>query len=354
MKTVIGQYSRNPEMLALSIFFDQFKDLIPEAIDDLKNTSYYYMLERCCLIVDKGLKVDEMAKTQPAEYRNMYRELGLSPDQLEDDYTKELRSKYQESLKDWARRWNLGEDVWEENHGGITGLASGEIRSMINPLIMAAYSEYDPIEQLINERIRKYEGKNLPSKEVVKQMYSPQEMEKMYGPEWRDKVERDGQTWEETVELMSMPTDEEDPALFEKLYNKLKNMLPDKHVVIVPDKMELIFYNEGWNPNIESRADAVKRIKASFDSYLELYMDWKESEAGQRGLQPVPNSMRRNLTNSRYRFEWLIFHQVRRWSKNKIAKHYGVDRNAVQESIKTEAKLIGLKLSQPNTANVTH
>jgi hypothetical protein len=340
---VAGQYSQDPEILARFVFFSEFKQLVPEAIENLKESCFDLRNKMCYQLIRRGMQLDKYIESKPIEMRGPLRRLMLGSGDFEDEKYKELSSEYDESLKAWASRWNLGIDQWEREEGWIIGQAAREIDTFLDPIIADAYSQYDFMSIYMRELEERQKG--IPvSREQIKMMYSPKEMSRIYGRNWRKKLEKDGETWEETVELMTMPTAQEEPALFRKLFNKLINMLPDQTIIFIPIGNDFTYTNEGWNLQAESRSQAVKRIMADFKKSLDGYLDFKEAQAREQGLQPVPTALRRKLQKERHRFEWLIRYQTQGWSRKKIAEHYAVDRNAVQESVKTEAKLIGLRL----------
>jgi hypothetical protein len=133
---------------------------------------------------------------------------------------------------------------------------------------------------------------------------------------------------------------------FNKLCTKLINMVPHERLRFFSQEEDFIYSNQGWNPARESRTKAAKRIKATFEEHLERHLDFKELTAREQGLLPVPRKLGRKLQKERLRFTWIIRSHVHRWSKSRIAKEYLTKTKAVRESIKIEAALIGLILSQ--------
>jgi hypothetical protein len=343
MSIAIGQYSQNPEITARSLFFSELKQLAPEVIEDLRKSAFDLRDKICRLVAGRGIKLDEELENQPVEMKHTLRNMLLNSGYLEDDLYKELQSKYDKSIEDWACRWNMGKEKWLRESDWIVGKAKAEIDTFIDPSIKNVFSQYDIMGRFLASLTMFRSGTAQTSREQLRQIYSPTEMQKMYGPEWRKVVERDGEAWEETVESMSMPTAEENPALFQKLFDRLTKMLPNRLIIPVPGDSDFIYANPGWDPTIESRTDAAKRIRADFEEYLSVYLACKEAQT-KEGLQHLPESLLRRPNKDRLRFEWLIRFQTQVWSKNKIAERYGVDRKAVRESLRKEAELIGLRL----------
>lgn len=94
----------------------------------------------------------------------------------------------------------------------------------------------------------------------------------------------------------------------------------------------------GWDPTVETRAQASARMHER----VEAYLDQVEKRAVDDGLERTPER-RQPLQLS-----WLARYQVCRWSRNRIAGAAGTDRAAVVRAINSWAKFLGLTLRPSN------
>lgn len=340
MKKPADQHSGRGVINPRSEFFSEFRELVPEAFEDLKSSSLDKRNKMCRALVLRGIKMDQTLKSEPVNTQLYLRGMLIRLEYLERGDYQKIKSEYYESLRDWARRWNLGEDQWEWYPKWIVDQAEREIDSMLNPAIVLTSSEYDATRGPV--RILQYGD----HEEGIRIEYSPEEAERLFGQECRDYLESTGNTWEETVELICVPKAEEIPELTLKLNSRLAEIREPASEVYFAANVPDFFYPDFWDPLIESRAKATKRIKSEFNKYLKAYFDEKQEYVKGKSGEPFPSILNRKRREEMLLFEWLILNHIQGWSKSRIAKQAEVDRKAVQQSIKKKAPLIGLRTKE--------
>ncbi|HXG66830.1 MAG TPA: hypothetical protein VNO70_17135 [Blastocatellia bacterium] len=267
-------------------FFNDLKQVASAEIEELKGKPLDLYTQACHLLIEEG-----------------------SSDQYRD-----LISEYEESLEEWATQHNLGENRWTYPRSWLIRRLKLELHSHLSPklylprLTIEAHDEYET-SVLEHELEKKKDRPGIDFECPSCHWLGPP-------PDLRN------EDWKALMYLSSL----------------------DYYAVLVPHGMEFVYGNYGWGPEVETRSQAAQRIKKDFDRFLKSYLDYKKAEADSQAQRPIPPILRRRLKTPRARFEWLIRYQVQRWSQNRIAREYKVDRNAVESSIKKEAELIGLTL----------
>jgi hypothetical protein len=343
-RTAVGQYSRDPQRRARFLFFKQFKEFVPEAIQDLKKSCIDCRKELCYLLINRLLQMneDDLDVKLSAEFRNELKKIldgwGI---QVCKDSIQSLEEKYRGILRRWAEEWNLSEDRWERGKLDVIILAAAEVDdSLIDPLIRCA----------LNDAHDFYYGSRAGFSGLEVAYFRDSHsidcvMERVLGPAGGETTGGDANISGKTPRRLWMPSAKEAPSLFRSLFEQLTVMLGDQRIEILPARHELVYSDPGWDPRFESRSKAVERIRRSFEHRLQEHLSSRQLEIEQLGFLPIPISLSRKPRNAQ-RFEWLIRYQTQKWSKTRIAKEYHVDRNAVQESLKNESGLIGLTLRE--------
>lgn len=112
------------------------------------------------------------------------------------------------------------------------------------------------------------------------------------------------------------------------------------------DEKRVAFPAFDWDPQLELKADAAKRIGTDLDRILHEQLDDIESHArGRDMVRPVTKA-----TGSEH-FRWLVRWQVRRESYREIADSTGdrnLTQNAIQLAVRETALLVGLTRRRPN------
>lgn len=107
-------------------------------------------------------------------------------------------------------------------------------------------------------------------------------------------------------------------------------------------------YPHGYLPEYETRRNAKKRIWRAFSRWLDAYFDASEAALLQKGRKSTKLKRARGGGDPLQHFEWLYCRQVKGWTYERVALHFGEDRGkslsapAVSEAVRDLAKLIGV------------
>jgi hypothetical protein len=147
--------------------------------------------------------------------------------------------------------------------------------------------------------------------------------------------------WMIDTALRTIRAWEVNPKLAEQLRWVMK---PASHRVVLNHELqELVFrYHWVWEPTIERRSDADKKVKDAFNKELAEHFDKIEALAEKSGYVSPPQKKR-----TRKHFVWLVRRLVLDEKYYQIAKELGEDRSGMRREVKKLASY--LKLPKPRS-----
>lgn len=98
-----------------------------------------------------------------------------------------------------------------------------------------------------------------------------------------------------------------------------------------------------WTPRWTSRARYEEELRTEFDIHLQDYLEAREREAIERGLERSPEKRGQFSAGEDQHFAWLARFQVGKEEQREIAENVGRSLTSVQDAIRETAKLVGIK-----------
>jgi hypothetical protein len=232
----------------------------------------------------------------------------------------DLLRAFNKARNDWLQAHHIDRQHWDTDGTWIEHRIVAELEPCLPTQLV---EEYRSISQSRTSRYKAetaalYEkGRDNHTADKTRRAFSPKRMEKWLGPNWRQRIEKRGLSWEDTVDLLCLigsPTSEELPWVLDELFRKISLQVPNDLTMTLTRRTL---------PESESKRGAAL------------------------GTTPGP---RTRIREQQALFEWLIRYQVEGLSKYRIAKNYKVSKQAV-DIVSSRAKLIGLTLRSDDSRN---